>query len=77
VTQLIATASQAPQTCKLLRATPADAQATFASYDGFWGGYRVKPALMEFWQGRQNRLHDRFLYTCQPGDSWTIEQLAP
>jgi pyridoxamine 5'-phosphate oxidase len=43
----------------------------------FWGGFRVVPAAMEFWQGRPNRLHDRFLYTRQPGDSWVIERLAP
>jgi pyridoxamine 5'-phosphate oxidase len=43
----------------------------------FWGGYRVKPNRMEFWQGGSHRLHDRFLYTRQPGDSWSIERLAP
>jgi pyridoxamine 5'-phosphate oxidase len=43
----------------------------------FWGGYRVRPQQVEFWQGRANRLHDRFLYT-RPGDrSWEIERLAP
>jgi len=42
-----------------------------------WGGYRVKPETMEFWQGRPNRLHDRFRYTRQPGGSWLIERLAP
>jgi len=42
----------------------------------FWGGYRVVPEEIEFWQGRANRLHDRFLYTKQD-DGWTIERLAP
>lgn len=44
----------------------------------FWGGYRVEPAEIEFWQGRKNRLHDRFLYS-RTGESngWTIERLAP
>lgn len=42
-----------------------------------WGGYRVIPATIEFWQGRANRLHDRFRYTRARNDSWTIERLAP
>jgi len=43
----------------------------------FWGGYRVVPNRVEFWQGRSNRLHDRFQYTKQDDGSWTIERLAP
>ena len=43
----------------------------------FWGGYRVVPREIEFWQGRPNRLHDRFLYTRQPAGSWNIARLAP
>jgi pyridoxamine 5'-phosphate oxidase len=43
----------------------------------FWGGYRMKPETIEFWQGGPNRLHDRFEYTRQPDDSWAIERLAP
>ncbi|MEI6351703.1 MAG: pyridoxamine 5'-phosphate oxidase [Verrucomicrobiota bacterium] len=43
----------------------------------FWGGYRVKPETIEFWQGGPNRLHDRFEYTRQPDDSWVIARLAP
>lgn len=43
----------------------------------FWGGFRVKPVTIEFWQGGPNRLHDRFQYTRQADDSWTIERLAP
>lgn len=42
-----------------------------------WGGYRVKPISMEFWQGRPNRLHDRINYTVQENGSWIIERLAP
>ncbi|MEX0331291.1 MAG: pyridoxamine 5'-phosphate oxidase [Puniceicoccaceae bacterium] len=42
----------------------------------FWGGYRIIPNTWEFWQGRQNRMHDRFLYSAA-GDSWEIERLQP
>jgi len=41
-----------------------------------WGGYRVTPSEMEFWQGRADRLHDRLLYR-RAGDTWKIERLAP
>jgi pyridoxamine 5'-phosphate oxidase len=41
-----------------------------------WGGFRVQPAVFEFWQGRANRLHDRICYTLA-GGVWTIERLAP
>lgn len=43
----------------------------------FWGGYRVKPVRIEFWQGRQHRLHDRFLFTLTEDNSWKAERLAP
>jgi len=42
-----------------------------------WGGYVLAPVRIEFWQGRPNRLHDRFLYTKQPDGLWRIERLAP
>ncbi len=42
----------------------------------FWGGYRIIPDTIEFWQGRPNRLHDRFLYT-RTASNWTIERLSP
>ncbi len=41
-----------------------------------WGGYRVIPEMMEFWQGRSNRLHDRIMYT-RTKDGWKIDRLAP
>ncbi|MCM8746358.1 pyridoxamine 5'-phosphate oxidase [Thermomicrobium sp. CFH 73360] len=43
----------------------------------FWGGFRVRPAMYEFWQGRPDRLHDRFRYKRQPDGSWSIERLQP
>ena len=42
----------------------------------FWGGYRVVPTCIEFWQGRSNRLHDRFCYYQQNGQ-WQIDRLSP
>ena len=42
----------------------------------FWGGYRVEPGRIEFWQGRGNRLHDRLLYTRRDGE-WRIQRLQP
>ncbi|HEX5821192.1 MAG TPA: pyridoxamine 5'-phosphate oxidase [Solirubrobacterales bacterium] len=45
---------------------------------GHWGGYLVRPDEIEFWQGRENRMHDRFLYTRKPGnEGWLVERLAP
>jgi pyridoxamine 5'-phosphate oxidase len=42
-----------------------------------WGGYRVKPVTVEFWQGRSNRLHDRIRYTFTDAGVWLVERLAP
>jgi pyridoxamine 5'-phosphate oxidase len=54
-----------------------------AEYEGqeiprppFWGGYRVEPEVVEFWQGRENRLHDRLVYR-RTGGGWKIERLQP
>lgn len=43
----------------------------------YWGGFAVTPTRIEFWQGRANRLHDRFLYILQSNGIWEIERLAP
>jgi pyridoxamine 5'-phosphate oxidase len=42
-----------------------------------WGGYRLKPDLVEFWQNREGRLHDRIAYQFQGDGSWSIKRLAP
>ncbi len=42
-----------------------------------WGGYIIKPTLFEFWQGGQDRLHDRFEYSLQDDKSWSINRLEP
>jgi len=43
----------------------------------FWGGFRLTPHTIEFWQGREHRLHDRFRYTRQGDGGWVIERLSP
>jgi pyridoxamine 5'-phosphate oxidase len=43
----------------------------------FWGGLRVRPEMVEFWQGRESRLHDRFRYTKDEGGEWKIDRLSP
>jgi pyridoxamine 5'-phosphate oxidase len=42
-----------------------------------WGGFLVRPISIEFWQGRPNRLHDRFLFSLTDDYDWKIERLAP
>lgn len=46
-------------------------------FPDFWGGYIIKPTKIEFWQGGQDRLHDRFLYELEQDGTWTISRLAP
>jgi pyridoxamine 5'-phosphate oxidase len=60
----------------------AELDAQYASDDELpipadWGGFRLVPTCIEFWQNRLNRLHDRLLYTPAPGGGWEIERLAP
>jgi pyridoxamine 5'-phosphate oxidase len=43
----------------------------------FWGGYRLKPETVEFWQGQADRMHDRFLYSRDTNGHWQVERLAP
>ena len=43
----------------------------------FWGGYRVSPQTIEFWQARDSRLHDRFIYRHDENAQWVVERLAP
>lgn len=42
-----------------------------------WGGFRIRPTVIEFWQGRENRLHDRIVFMRGEDDSWTTQRLAP
>jgi pyridoxamine 5'-phosphate oxidase len=44
---------------------------------GHWGGYKLRPTMLEFWQGRSSRLHDRIRYALQKDHNWLIERLAP
>ena len=46
-------------------------------FPSFWGGYILKPIKIEFWQGGEDRLHDRFLYEFKEDNSWEIKRLAP
>lgn len=46
-------------------------------FPSFWGGYIIKPKKIEFWQGGEDRLHDRFLYELEENNTWSIKRLAP
>jgi pyridoxamine 5'-phosphate oxidase len=58
----------------------AELEAEYAGRDvdrpAWWGGYRVVPQEIEFWQGRPNRMHDRFRYA-RADDGWQIDRLSP
>jgi len=73
--------SEVLSTRSMLEAKLNEIKNKFANGDiplpSFWGGYRVKPTRIEFWQGRQHRLHDRFLFTLTEEKSWRVERLAP
>jgi pyridoxamine 5'-phosphate oxidase len=66
-----------------LEARTAETEARFADLEvprpPHWGGYRVVPSELEVWQGRPNRLHDRFRYTrlAEDATAWTLDRLAP
>jgi len=51
-------------------------EGTIVPMPSFWGGYRLRPDIVEFWQGRANRLHDRLRYRRQ-GTHWAVDRLAP
>ncbi len=72
--------SQVIRTRALLEGKVAEIKRRFAEGEiplpDFWGGYRVEPELIELWQGRDSRLHDRFQYR-RDGGGWAIERLAP
>jgi pyridoxamine 5'-phosphate oxidase len=53
-----------------------DSAEASAERPAYWGGYRLTPSMLEFWQGRRSRLHDRIVYR-REGDAWRIERLAP
>ena len=73
--------SQVITTRSLLEQKFAEMKAKFAAGEiplpSNWGGYRVVPEMFEFWQGRPNRLHDRFRYARAADGNWTIERLMP
>ncbi len=73
--------SSVVSTRSLLEAKFAEMKRKFANREvpvpSFWGGYRVVPQEFEFWQGRANRLHDRFQYTRRPDAGFDIERLQP
>jgi pyridoxamine 5'-phosphate oxidase len=43
----------------------------------YWGGVRLEPVTVEFWQGRENRLHDRLRFRRTPPGAWVVERLSP
>jgi pyridoxamine 5'-phosphate oxidase len=73
--------SEVITTRSLLESKFAEMKAKFLSGEvplpDHWGGYRVTPATFEFWQGRPNRLHDRFRYARQADGGWSIARLMP
>ena len=75
--------SEVIQSRKMLEVRLRDLEARYTGTDevpmpDYWGGFRVRPASIEFWQGRPNRLHDRLQYSRNSEENeWRIERLAP
>ena len=72
--------SRALESREVLEAAVAETEARFEGREiplpEFWGGYRLVPGAIEFWQGRANRLHDRLVYSMNEG-GWSVERLYP
>ena len=62
--------------CKVYKELEKKYENTEIPRPNYWKGYILSPVTFEFWQGRDNRLHDRFLYTNE-NNSWNIKRLAP
>jgi pyridoxamine 5'-phosphate oxidase len=82
--QLSALASQQSRTVESREALEARVAELTQRYEGAelplsdgWGGFRVTPESFEFWQHREDRLHDRLRYTPQPGGGWALDRLSP
>ena len=77
----IASAQSRPiESRELLEKQFADAEAQHGDHPprpAHWGGYRLVPEWIEFWQGRRSRLHDRIVYTRQPNEQWSRQRLQP
>lgn len=75
-----ASAQSQPVTLDALSAKAAEVQARFGDdppRPDHWGGYRLRPASFEFWQGRRSRLHDRLVYQRTDQGAWTMGRLSP
>jgi pyridoxamine 5'-phosphate oxidase len=82
--QVSALASQQSRTVQSREALEARVAELTQRYEGAelplsdgWGGFRVTPESFEFWQHRDDRLHDRLRYTPQPGGGWALDRLSP